>query len=65
LKDNHAWFVDTVSRFKPPNEKSREALNSQKVEIGSHELTVQSELKEKALHISSYLVRSLHAFANL
>ncbi|XP_068323186.1 uncharacterized protein [Pyrus communis] len=34
LKDNHAWFVDTVSCFKPPNENSGEALNSQQVKIG-------------------------------
>ncbi|RXH87599.1 hypothetical protein DVH24_034499 [Malus domestica] len=55
LKDNHAWFVDTVSCFKPPNENSREALNSQQVEIGSHQLNIKPELKDKALKISSYL----------
>ncbi|XP_050107711.1 uncharacterized protein LOC126586808 isoform X3 [Malus sylvestris] len=56
LKDNHAWFVDTVSCFKPPNENSREALNSQQVEIWSHQLNIKPELKDKALKISSYLV---------
>lgn len=55
LKENHAWFVDTMSLFKPPNQKSKEALNSQKVKIGSHELNIQPELKEKALQISLYL----------
>ncbi|BBH09787.1 hypothetical protein Prudu_022380, partial [Prunus dulcis] len=55
LKDNHAWFVDTLSHFKPPNENSREALNSQQVKIGSHQLDIKPELKDKALKISSYL----------
>ncbi|KAJ6671502.1 NUCLEOPORIN NUP188-like protein [Salix viminalis] len=55
LKENHAWFVETVSLFKKPNAKSREALNSEIIKIGSHEVTVKPELKVKALHISSYL----------
>ncbi|KAK9287536.1 hypothetical protein L1049_015957 [Liquidambar formosana] len=55
LKDNHAWFLDTVSLFKPPNQKSREALNSQEVKIGSHQLTIQSQLKDAALRISDSL----------
>ncbi|KAG8368145.1 hypothetical protein BUALT_Bualt15G0014600 [Buddleja alternifolia] len=55
LKDNHAWFVDTVSRFKLPNQKSREALDSGVVKIGPHELNVQPEFKETALKISSIL----------
>ncbi|XP_058213125.1 uncharacterized protein LOC131325082 isoform X1 [Rhododendron vialii] len=55
LKDNHAWFLDTVSCFKPPNEKSREALNSRQVNAGSHKLTVEPELKDVALKISSIL----------
>jgi nuclear pore complex protein Nup188 len=59
LKENRDWFVDTVSRFKSPNEKSKEALNSEVVKIGAHQLTIQSELKEKTLRISSYLVRDL------
>ncbi|KAB1207586.1 hypothetical protein CJ030_MR7G022888 [Morella rubra] len=65
LKDNRAWLVDTVACFKPPNAKSREALNSQKVKVGSHHLNIKAELKEKALNSSSYLVGSLYAFANL
>ncbi|KAF3434642.1 hypothetical protein FNV43_RR21727 [Rhamnella rubrinervis] len=55
LKGNHSWFVNTLSFFKPPNEKSREALNSQQVKIGSHLLNIQPELKDQALEISSYL----------
>ncbi|KAI9127540.1 hypothetical protein K1719_000533 [Acacia pycnantha] len=55
LKDNHSWLVDAVSRFKPPNEKSKEALNSKKLQIGSHQLTIQTHLKDKALKISSCL----------
>ncbi|XP_011046730.1 PREDICTED: uncharacterized protein LOC105141252 isoform X1 [Populus euphratica] len=55
LKDNHAWFVETVSLFKKPNANSREALDSEIIKIGSHEVTVKPELKVKALHISSYL----------
>lgn len=57
LKENHDWFVETVSRFKPPNEKSKEALmSSQKVKIGPHELTIKPDSREKALQVSSYLV---------
>ncbi|WVZ03955.1 hypothetical protein V8G54_024761 [Vigna mungo] len=56
LKDNHAWFVDTLSRFKPPNQSSKEALNSKTLKIGSHQLTVQPHLKDKALQISSILL---------
>ncbi|KAJ4826105.1 hypothetical protein Tsubulata_010953 [Turnera subulata] len=55
LRENHSWFVDTVSLFKPPNQKSKEALNSPELKIGSHNLIVTPELKDKALHISSYL----------
>ncbi|KAA8536013.1 hypothetical protein F0562_028491 [Nyssa sinensis] len=55
LTDNHVWFLDTVSLFKPPNQKSREALNSPKFNIGPHQLTVQPELKDAALTISSAL----------
>ena len=58
LKENHSWFVDTVSRFKPPNQNSREALNSQQLKIGSRLLNIQPDLKEKALEISPYLVSS-------
>lgn len=55
LEDNHEWFLRTVSHFKPPNQKSREALNSKQVEIGSHQLTIQPELKDAALRISDSL----------
>lgn len=56
MDDNHAWFVGTVSLFKKPNEKSRVALDSQEVKIGAHTLSIQPELKAKALKLSSYLV---------
>ncbi|XP_052734506.1 uncharacterized protein LOC108340198 isoform X2 [Vigna angularis] len=56
LKDNHAWFLDTLSRFKPPNQSSKEALNSKTLKIGSHQLSVQPHLKDKALQISSILL---------
>ncbi|KAK4437676.1 hypothetical protein Salat_0101600 [Sesamum alatum] len=55
LKDNHAWFLDTILQFKSPNQRSREALDSPRVKIGPHELNVQPELKDAALKISSIL----------
>lgn len=55
LKENHSWLLDSVSLFKPPNKKSREALDSQQVQIGSHHLTIQPKLKELAMKISSAL----------
>jgi nuclear pore complex protein Nup188 len=33
LKENHAWFVDILSCFKPPNQKSKDALNSKNLKI--------------------------------
>lgn len=61
LKENHAWFLGTVNLFKPPNQKSREALDAKKVKIGSRQLTIQPELKEAALKTSSVLVIHLHS----
>lgn len=58
LEANHPWFLNTVSLFKPPNPKSREALDSSQVNLGSHQLTVLPELKATALEISSALVSS-------
>ncbi|KAL3515020.1 hypothetical protein ACH5RR_021922 [Cinchona calisaya] len=55
LKENHAWFLDTVTMFKPPDQKSREALDSKQLKIGSHELNIQTHLKDTALKISSLL----------
>lgn len=55
LKENHFWFIDSVARFKPPNEKSKEALGSEKLKIGSHELSIKPPLRDKALQVSSYL----------
>lgn len=56
LKDNHSWFLDTILLFKPPNQKSREALDSPRVKIGSHELSIEPQLKDAALKISPILV---------
>ncbi|CAK9138327.1 unnamed protein product [Ilex paraguariensis] len=55
LKENHKWFLETVSQFKPPNQKSREALDSSQVKIGSHQLVVEPEWKDAALEIGSIL----------
>ncbi|XP_071935327.1 uncharacterized protein [Coffea arabica] len=57
LKDNHAWFLETVRMFKPPDQKSREALalDSKQLKLGSHQLTVQPALRDAALKISSLL----------
>ncbi|KFK30471.1 hypothetical protein AALP_AA7G265400 [Arabis alpina] len=55
LEENHAWFVNTLSMFKSPSVKSKEALNSDVVKIKEHQLVIKPELKEKALRISSYL----------
>ncbi|XP_010555238.1 PREDICTED: uncharacterized protein LOC104824773 isoform X2 [Tarenaya hassleriana] len=55
LKENHSWFVGTLSMFKPPNEKSKEALNSDVLKFKEHELLIRPEIKEKAIRISSYL----------
>ncbi|XP_057965187.1 uncharacterized protein LOC131155793 [Malania oleifera] len=55
LNDNRVWFVDLVSLFKPPNQKSRDALNLQQVNVGSHQLKIRSQLKDAALQISSRL----------
>ncbi|KAE9620270.1 hypothetical protein Lalb_Chr01g0001341 [Lupinus albus] len=56
LKDNHSWFLHTLSLFNPPNQKSNQALNSNQLVIGQHQITVQQHLKDKALQISSYLL---------
>lgn len=59
LKENHSWLLGSVSLFKPPSQKSREALDSQQLQIGSHQLTIQPRLKELATKISSSLVSSV------
>lgn len=55
IKENHAWFLDTVSLFKPPNLKSREALDASRLKIGLHQITVETDKKEAAVKISSAL----------
>lgn len=56
MEENRSWLVETVSRFKPPNAKSKEALNSQIVKAGDHQLSIRPELKDEALKASSILV---------
>ncbi|KAF8083077.1 hypothetical protein N665_0792s0007 [Sinapis alba] len=55
LEENHAWFVNTLSMFKPPSVKSKDALDSDVVKLKEHRLVIKPDLKEKALRISSYL----------
>lgn len=59
LKDNHTWFLGSISQFKQPNQKSREALDSRSVKIGSHELNIHSNLKDIACKISAVMVNFL------
>lgn len=56
LKDSHVWLLGAVSLFKPPSQTSREALNSQQVNVGQHRLIIRPELKDMALQISATLV---------
>ncbi|XP_021775850.1 uncharacterized protein LOC110739698 isoform X1 [Chenopodium quinoa] len=53
LKQNHAWFLNTVTQFKPPSEASKSALNSEQVSVGSHKLSIKPQFKELALKLSS------------
>lgn len=55
VKSNHAWFLDSVTRFKAPNQASKLAFDSSKLSIGSHRLVVKPELKQAALRVSSCL----------
>ncbi|KAH0451385.1 hypothetical protein IEQ34_018684 [Dendrobium chrysotoxum] len=55
FKRNHAWFLDSVSRFKPPNELSRRALDSNEISLGLHSLVIEPKLKEAALRASKVL----------
>ncbi|KAH0871868.1 LOW QUALITY PROTEIN: hypothetical protein HID58_078890 [Brassica napus] len=55
LEENHAWFVNTLSMFKPPSGKSKDALDSDVVKIKEHRLVIKPHLKQKALRISSHL----------
>lgn len=57
IKENHAWFLDTVSLFKLPNLKSREALDASRLKIGVRQITVETDKKEAALKISFALVK--------
>ncbi|GJX61656.1 hypothetical protein Tco_0294556 [Tanacetum coccineum] len=55
LRENHLWLLNSVSMFKLPNPKSRGALDSKQVKIGSRTLTIDSKFTELALKISSSL----------
>ncbi|XP_026395785.1 uncharacterized protein LOC113290379 isoform X2 [Papaver somniferum] len=55
LKSNHVWFLDTVSLFKPPNQKSKTALDCNQINVGSNKLIVRPELKDVALQVSHCL----------
>lgn len=56
LEENRAWFVNTLTMFKPASGKSKDALESDVVKIKEHHrLVIKPDLKEKALRISSYL----------
>ncbi|KAI4376104.1 hypothetical protein MLD38_013897 [Melastoma candidum] len=55
LKENSAWFLQTVSFFRPPSNISRNALLSDRLKVGSHEFVAKPELRVKALDISSFL----------
>ncbi|KAJ8512137.1 hypothetical protein OPV22_002571 [Ensete ventricosum] len=52
LRRNHAWFLNSVTRFKPPDQTSRLALDSHEIAVGSHRLLVKPELKNVALRFS-------------
>ncbi|KAJ0076746.1 hypothetical protein Patl1_36101 [Pistacia atlantica] len=62
LEENRAWLVETVSFFKPPNAKSKEALNSQIVKIGVNLLFVQ-HLDEVQSYIFVERYREQHNLA--
>ncbi|XP_058098868.1 uncharacterized protein LOC131243494 isoform X2 [Magnolia sinica] len=53
LKRHHAWLLDSIALFKPPNQTSKSALDSSEIAIGSHRLVVKSKLKAVALEVSS------------
>ncbi|KAG1354086.1 hypothetical protein COCNU_07G001980 [Cocos nucifera] len=56
IKNNRAWFLESVTRFRPPDEASRLALDSSEITIGSHHLLIKPEHKEAALRVSKCLV---------
>ncbi|CAH2070122.1 unnamed protein product [Thlaspi arvense] len=40
LEKNHAWFVNTLSMFKSPSGKSKDALHSDVVKVNEHQLNL-------------------------
>jgi len=56
LKAHHGWLLNTLVFFKAPNETSKNALSSSRVDVGSHALDIKPELREIALQVSTHLV---------
>ncbi|XP_024375793.1 uncharacterized protein [Physcomitrium patens] len=56
LKANHGWLLNTLLSFKPPNEASKSALASSRIDVGSHSLEIKPELRDIALQVSTHLV---------
>lgn len=56
LKAHHGWLLNTLEFFKEPNESSKNALSSSRVDVGSHSLDIKPELREIALQVSTHLV---------
>lgn len=56
IKNNRSWFLESLTRFKPPNEVSRRALDSPELILGSQRLVIKPDLKETALRASKFLV---------
>ncbi|XP_008788374.2 uncharacterized protein LOC103706141 isoform X1 [Phoenix dactylifera] len=55
IKNNRAWFLKSVTRFRPPAEASRLALDSSEITIGSHHLLIKPEHREAAFRVSKCL----------
>lgn len=58
LKEYDRWLSSGVSGFKPPNEKSRKALESEaSLTIGDKKMPVDPALRLPAMEVSRCLVR--------
>lgn len=55
IKNNRGWFMESVTRFRPPGEASRLALDSPEITIGSHHLFIKPEYKRPAVRVSKCL----------
>ena len=56
LKAHHGWLLNTLTFFKSPNEVSKNALSSSRIDVGSHSLEIKPELRDIALQVSTHLV---------